>query len=223
MEKINRIKEIRKKLGLTLVQLSELSGIPRATLSRYENGKSEPKREVWDTLAKILNVNPSYLIGYSDDPKRLPRDDTLLTDEYRKKEFSEVFFEGAMRTLEQSEIFDNEVLEAMDEILLSLGIFYENSDTKKGVPTKEIIISISKLINHLCFYGVGYEYTDQKTIGFITPLDKSIDEVKKNRKVVLEELNSEIANLFNEIDLSIKQKRDNNQILEIFNVLGFGG
>lgn len=220
----NRIKEIRKKLGLTLVQLSELTGVPRATLSRYENGKSEPKREMWDKLAKILNVTPSYLIGYSADPERLPRDDVFLTEEYKHKDFYQGVFNAGVRTLEKSKIFDDEILEAINETLFSLGLFYNNSGTQNGVPTKDIIISIAKIINNICFYGIGYEYTDTflegLPLGFITPLTKEVDEVKENRKVVRENLNDELAKLFDEIDLSVKQKRENEQMLEIFNVSG---
>ena len=65
----NKLKEIRNLRQLTLVQLSELTGIPRATLSRYENGASEPKKETWEHIAKVLNVSPGYLSGFEKEQR----------------------------------------------------------------------------------------------------------------------------------------------------------
>lgn len=65
----NNLKEIRNSRHLTLVQLSELTDIPRATLSRYENGASEPKKETWEHIAKILGVSAGYLSGFEKNTK----------------------------------------------------------------------------------------------------------------------------------------------------------
>lgn len=60
---MNRIKELRKRKGLTLDDVSERTGINRATLNRYENGKSEPKLNTWVDLATFFGVTVSYLQG----------------------------------------------------------------------------------------------------------------------------------------------------------------
>ncbi|MFZ2354115.1 helix-turn-helix domain-containing protein [Paucilactobacillus nenjiangensis] len=62
----NRIKELRKEKGLTLDELSEAIKIPRATISRYENGNSEPKLETWQKLADYFDVIVGYIQGVSD-------------------------------------------------------------------------------------------------------------------------------------------------------------
>lgn len=61
----NKLKQLRNEKKLTLVDFSKLIGIPRATLSRYENGVSEPKLETWEELANFFNVSTSYIMGYS--------------------------------------------------------------------------------------------------------------------------------------------------------------
>lgn len=64
---MNRIKEVRKKKGLSLQQVAEAVGLGNNTISRYETGKREPKLETWNKLAEYFNVPTSYLMGLSDD------------------------------------------------------------------------------------------------------------------------------------------------------------
>lgn len=61
---MNRIKELRKSNGLTLVELSQKVGIPNNTISQYENEKREPKEPTWQALADFFNVSVDYLKGY---------------------------------------------------------------------------------------------------------------------------------------------------------------
>ena len=60
---MNRLKEIRKKKGYTLIAAATIAGITNNTLSRYETGKREPKLEMWQKLADIYGVSVSYLQG----------------------------------------------------------------------------------------------------------------------------------------------------------------
>ena len=64
---MNRIKEVRKKKGLSLQQVADAVGLGNNTISRYETGKREPKLETWNKLAEYFNVPTSYLMGLSDD------------------------------------------------------------------------------------------------------------------------------------------------------------
>lgn len=60
---MNRLKEIRKKKGYTLIAAATIAGIANNTLSRYETGKREPKLEMWQKLADIYGVSVPYLQG----------------------------------------------------------------------------------------------------------------------------------------------------------------
>ena len=64
----NRIKECRQVAGTSQKELGKLAGVARDVISNYEDGTTEPSLEMWEKLAKALNVIPAYLVGWSDDP-----------------------------------------------------------------------------------------------------------------------------------------------------------
>jgi transcriptional regulator with XRE-family HTH domain len=63
----NRIAELRKQRGLTLVQLAKQIGVSDGTVSRYETGLREPKLATWILLAEALNTSVPYLQGLSEE------------------------------------------------------------------------------------------------------------------------------------------------------------
>lgn len=58
-----RLREARLANGLSQSELEELSGIPKARLSRYENGHVEPSIQTLNRLARALNVSEASLLG----------------------------------------------------------------------------------------------------------------------------------------------------------------
>ena len=79
---MNRIKELRKSNGLTLVELSQKVGIPNNTISQYENEKREPKEPTWQALANFFNVSVDYLKGYGYSKEYIYQQ---LDDAYKEK------------------------------------------------------------------------------------------------------------------------------------------
>ena len=57
----NRIKEIRKKRGLTQEQLGKLLNISQTMVAQYENNKRKPKLETLQKIATALKVPVSEL------------------------------------------------------------------------------------------------------------------------------------------------------------------
>lgn len=59
-----KIKEMRKKTGMTVDQLSAITGIPRATLYRYENSATQkiPVAAI-ETISKAFNTTPAELMS----------------------------------------------------------------------------------------------------------------------------------------------------------------
>jgi transcriptional regulator with XRE-family HTH domain len=57
-----RLREARLSAGFSQSELEELSGIPKARLSRYENGHVEPSIQTLARLAKALNVSEASLL-----------------------------------------------------------------------------------------------------------------------------------------------------------------
>jgi len=61
-----RLKEIRKKLGITQGELASLIGVSETTVWNWENGRREPRSTEINKLAKVLGVSVSYLLGETD-------------------------------------------------------------------------------------------------------------------------------------------------------------
>ena len=68
---MNRLKELRKKEGLTLSKLSEMTHIAINTLNQYELGKREPSFDILLLLADTFGVSTDYLMGRKIDDNLL--------------------------------------------------------------------------------------------------------------------------------------------------------
>lgn len=58
-----RLREARLRAGLSQSELEEISGIPKARLSRYENGHVAPSIQTLERLARALGVSEASLLG----------------------------------------------------------------------------------------------------------------------------------------------------------------
>ena len=58
-----RLREARVAAGLSQSELEDISGIPKARLSRYENGHVEPSIQTLARLSRALNVSEAVLLG----------------------------------------------------------------------------------------------------------------------------------------------------------------
>jgi len=72
---------LREERNLKQKELAELACITEAALSRYENGKREPKGEIISRLAKILNVTTDYLLNDEDSNKKVETHSAINTNE----------------------------------------------------------------------------------------------------------------------------------------------
>lgn len=71
MEIGKRIRQQRKALNISVVDVATYTGLSKATIHRYENGEiKDIKLPVLETIACMLNVNPAWLIGKSDIKER---------------------------------------------------------------------------------------------------------------------------------------------------------
>jgi XRE family transcriptional regulator of biofilm formation len=61
-----RLKEFRKKKGLTIRELSEMSGVSKSHISKIENGESDPTFTVMCKLAAALRENPWDVFSCKD-------------------------------------------------------------------------------------------------------------------------------------------------------------
>ena len=63
-QRLNDALEFRK---MSAAQLSRATGIDQAAISRYRQGLYAPKRKAIFNIARALMVNPTWLLGYSDE------------------------------------------------------------------------------------------------------------------------------------------------------------
>ena len=64
-----RIKQLRKELGLSAHELGEMIGKDRSTIYRYERGEVENATvDVIPRLAKALQTTPQYILGWDNKP-----------------------------------------------------------------------------------------------------------------------------------------------------------
>lgn len=74
-----RLKELRKKSGLTQEQLAKRIHVSKAAISNYELFERNPAPDILIKLAMIFHVSTDYLLGVGE--KRQSLDVTGLSDE----------------------------------------------------------------------------------------------------------------------------------------------
>lgn len=60
----DRLSEAMELRGLRSVDLVEMTGIPKVTISYYLSGKTVPRSDKLYKLAQALNVSEAWLLGY---------------------------------------------------------------------------------------------------------------------------------------------------------------
>ena len=72
-----RLREIRKDHGDTQESMGDKLGFSTPTVSKWEQGLSEPSYETLKRICRMYHVTSDYLLGLTDD-------DPLLTKKRRK-------------------------------------------------------------------------------------------------------------------------------------------
>jgi transcriptional regulator with XRE-family HTH domain len=80
----NRIRELRKKVGLTQAELGDLVGLHQTQVGNLENGARTLTLEWGRRIAKVLGVTMADLLPDEDNPDRLGDDERALVSNYRK-------------------------------------------------------------------------------------------------------------------------------------------
>ena len=64
-----RLKELRKKKGISQLRLATELNTTQNTISRYETGEREPGIDELIKIADYFNGSVDYLIGRTENPK----------------------------------------------------------------------------------------------------------------------------------------------------------
>ena len=123
-----RLRETRIKAGFSQSDLEEISGIPKARLSRYENGHVAPSIQTLERLARALTVSEASLLG----------DDRALMEEF----FNVLTARGVrIQTSEQALSLGNEVA----DIARAHGMVDETAVVEQGPAEAEAVSALSRL------------------------------------------------------------------------------
>lgn len=93
MTKNERVREVRKSLGLTLEKFGERVGVKKNAISAIENGRNSLTEQMSRTICLEFNVNPSWLttgngeMFIENDNDVMERIDRIMTgeNEFHKK------------------------------------------------------------------------------------------------------------------------------------------
>lgn len=76
----DRIREARKKKGLTQRQLADLIGAKHNSISDWENNKNNPDPNTIELLMRVLDVDANLLLGW-DNKESIKSEAKKLADE----------------------------------------------------------------------------------------------------------------------------------------------
>lgn len=102
-----RLCSARENKNLTQLQVAKLTGITNTTLSNYENATSRPDPDTLKLLAKTYNVTTDYLLGLSDVPAPVKKQEVQQQPQQPQDEFLVAFYDSAK---ELSDDAKNDVL-----------------------------------------------------------------------------------------------------------------
>ena len=81
-----RLKELRKKKGLTQDELGNIINVTKVSICCYENGSRTPNMETFLTLVETLGTTPNYLLG-ADTYATVRESDTNYTVACAKEDY----------------------------------------------------------------------------------------------------------------------------------------
>jgi transcriptional regulator with XRE-family HTH domain len=127
-----RLRETRVSAGMSQSALEEISGIPKARLSRYENGHVSPSIHTLERLSRALSVSEASLLG----------DQRAMLES-----FFNVLYERGVRitSTEQAAIIGN----AVADIARALGLLSEESEPPEEGSTAEPALSMAAIAEWL--------------------------------------------------------------------------
>lgn len=86
-----RIIFLREEQGMKQTELADRIGITKMTLYKYEKDKCEPRSEIISRLCDVLGTTADFLIGRTNDPSPLQRDDEKEQDYLKQNTFLQAF------------------------------------------------------------------------------------------------------------------------------------
>ena len=74
----NRLRDLRKNIGINQEKLGKKLGLSKNAISAYERDINEPPDDIKVKLAKFFNVSLDYLLGIVDEPRPIYKTERRL-------------------------------------------------------------------------------------------------------------------------------------------------
>ena len=75
-----KIRELRLAKGMTLEQVSNIVGVGKSTVRKWETGMiANMKRDKIALLAKALSTTPAYLMGWNEETEEIKNSPSALS------------------------------------------------------------------------------------------------------------------------------------------------
>lgn len=145
---MNRLKELREELGLSLSTLSKELDIPKTSLSNYERGEREPRLDVWVRIADYFGVDPAYLMGLSDI-KNFSRNEVAhlsFGKELSEHDWDKLMLLDNLQKISNQEDLDTFILENKQFVNWLQGIIFAYETLKKTTNGLEKFEPMVKLL-----------------------------------------------------------------------------
>ncbi len=123
----SRIKELRKRVGLTQSELAKKLGISSSAVGMYEQGRREPDSRIILRLSEIFNVSVDHLMGNSDKSSEGSVEVSEVFDEFTRKLSSQ---EGLM--FDGVPLNDNDRMKIIDAIKVVAAIAKQQHKSTLG-------------------------------------------------------------------------------------------
>ena len=74
---MNRIKELRKKFGLSQGVLADMLHVHQTAISQWERGTTTPDIDNLQGMSELFSVSVDYLLGRTDQPSAVPAENEI--------------------------------------------------------------------------------------------------------------------------------------------------
>ena len=162
-----RLKEALKDSGLTQSQLAQRTNLDKSLISNYLAGNFKPKQDKLYVLAKALNVEPAWLMGYdvNKSTNELLQDkDIALCNHIKNLSKNELEEELLIKCTMLEEENQNKILEIVNMYLKEQGDYYIQDENGRWVDSPDNIEHINKETEKLRkqFYHTGEDNNEEK-------------------------------------------------------------
>lgn len=171
-----RIKETRESQSLTLQNVADAIGVAKSTIQRYEAGLIENiKLPVIESIANVLNVNPAWIIGKSENKTK----DNIKPFKDYVDAYNELNSPLMVNKTERKIVYNFRKSDELDKaIVLRTLHIDENAQEEpikknKYIPTEEDIKSLVA--------RNGRKLTREEAIEFISAMYSDDDEDEDNK------------------------------------------